>query len=110
MKRIITIILIVIVCLLGLYTFLTWNGGGNPRFMHHRYNRVITEPLAKLGFTDAQFKMGAFWFYGAGESTPTTTEIENAIYWWEKAAAQNNDVAVKELAKAKTLLYSEDRL
>ncbi len=103
MKRILTITLLTIICLGGLYTYLTWNSCGNPRFMHHRYNKVITEPLAKVGFADAQYKMGLFWYYGSGESEPTQTEIENAVYWWEKASAKGNEDATKELAKAREL-------
>lgn len=71
--------------------------------MHHRYNKVITQPLAKIGFADAQYKMGLFWYYGNGESEPTKAEVENAIYWWEKASAKGNEKASIELVKAKEL-------
>ena len=104
MKKIIIITTISIICIFGFYQYLTWNSSGNPNFMHHRYNKVITEPLAKIGFTDAQYNMGHFWFYGAGESEPTQQEIENAIYWWEKASAKGHDWAIEELPKAKELL------
>lgn len=104
MKRTLIITAIVIACLGGLYIFLTWNNNGNPRFMHHRYNKVVTEPLAKLGIADAQYRMGLFCLYGNGESEPTTNEIENAVYWWEKASAKGNEKATIELAKAQELL------
>lgn len=103
MKRTLIITAIAIVCIFGLYTYLTWGSNGNPRFMHHRYNKVVTQPLAKVGIADAQYKMGLFWFYGRGESEPTEQEIENAIYWWEKASAKGNDKANEELAKAREL-------
>ena len=77
---------------------------GNPLFMDYRYNAVITQPLAKIGFADAQYKMGLFWFYGSGESEPINEEVEKAIYWWEKASARGNEKATDELAKAKERL------
>lgn len=100
MKRIIIITAITIACVFGIYSYLTWGSNGNSRFMHHRYNKVVTQPLAKIGFTDAQYKMGLFWFYGSGASEPTKEEIENAIYWWERASAKGHSEAKKELAKA----------
>ena len=69
--------------------------------MHHRYNRVITLPLAKMGFADAQYKMGLFWFYGSGESEPTKEEVNNALYWLGKASAKGNIKASEELIKVK---------
>ncbi|WP_295938431.1 SEL1-like repeat protein [uncultured Alistipes sp.] len=99
MKRTLTITVIAIVCIFGLYTYLTWGNNGNPRFMHHRYNKVVTQPLAKIGIADAQYKMGLFYLYGSGESKPTTEEVNNAIYWWEKASAKGNEKAEKELEK-----------
>lgn len=108
LKRTLILTAITIVCIVGLYTYLTWSpvGISNPSkaFMHHRYNKVVTEPLAKLGFADAQYKMGLFWFYGAGESEPTTSEIEKVISWWEKASAKGNEKAKADLAKAKEQL------
>lgn len=65
--------------------------------MYHRYNNVITEPLAKLGFADAQYKMGLFWFYGSGEDKPNLEELTNALYWFEKATESGNSEAPKEL-------------
>lgn len=108
MKRIITITAITIVCVFGIYSYLTWGSNGNPLFMHHRYNKVITQPLAKIGFTDAQYKMGVFWFYGAGAIEPTKAEVENAIFWWEKASAKGNEKASKELVAAKQMLHEDD--
>ena len=108
MKRILTITTITIVCIFGLYTYLTWGNNGNPRFMHHRYNKVVTEPLAKLGIADAQYKMGLF--YIVGTTNPPSGEydakadLEKAIYWWEKASAKGNEKASEELAKARELL------
>ena len=99
MKRTLIITAITIVCIFGLYTYLTWGSNGNPRFMHHRYNKTVTEPLAKLGVADAQYKMGLFWSYGGGESEPTTEDINNAVYWWKKASAKGNEKARKELEK-----------
>ncbi len=103
MKRIITITTIAIACLFALYAYLTWNGGSNPRFMNHLYNKVVTEPLARIGVADAQFKMGLYWFHNIG-SEPNKTELENAIYWWEKAAEKGHQDATAELAKTQELL------
>lgn len=96
-KRVIFIILMVIACFGGLYLFLTWNGNGNPDFMHHRYNKVVTEPLAKLGIANAQYKMGLFWFYGSGEDKPNLEELTNALYWFEKASDNGDTQANKEI-------------
>ena len=101
MKRILIITAIAIICICGFYTYLTWNSNGNPRFMHHRYNKVVTLPLAKMGVADAQYKMGLFWFYGSGESEPTKEELNNAVYWLEKAYAKGNMKASEELIKVK---------
>lgn len=76
--------------------------------MHHRYNKVIIEPLAKIGFTDAQYKMGLFYIDGAinppSEEYDAKTDLEKAIYWFEKTSARGNKKATAELAKAKELL------
>ena len=104
MKRKIKIPLIIIgslaVLYLGFVAFIKITNHGNPLFMDYRYNAVITQPLAKMGFADAQYKMGLFWFYGSGESERTEQETEKAIYWWEKASAKGNMKASAELAKA----------
>ena len=109
MKRTLTVIAITIVCIFGLYTYLTWGNNGNPRFMHHRYNKVVTEPLAKLGIADAQYKMGLFYIVGATNPPSfkydAKADLEKAIYWWEKASAKGNEKASEELAKARELLY-----
>ena len=107
MKRILIITVIAIVCILGLYTYLTWGSNGNPRFMHHRYNKVITQPLAKLGIADAQYKMGLFYIVGAtnppSEEYDAKADLEKAIYWFEKASAKGNEKATAELAKAREM-------
>jgi hypothetical protein len=101
MKRILIIIAITIAYLGGLYIYLTWDSNGNPRFMHHRYNKVITQPLAKIGFADAQYKMGLFYIDGAinppSEEYDTKVDLEKAIYWFEKASAKGNEKATMEL-------------
>lgn len=107
MKRTLKISLIAIASLAILYgAFATYIklDNPNPLFMDYRYNKVITQPLAKIGFADAQYKMGLLWFYGSGESEPTKAEIENAVYWWEKATAKGNEKATEELGKAKEFL------
>jgi len=105
MKRAIKIPLIIIgslaVLYLGFVAYIKIANNGNPLFMDYRYNAVITTPLAKLGFTDAQYKMGLFWFYGSGESEPTKEEVDNAVYWLEKASAKGNMKASEELIKVK---------
>ena len=111
MKRILIITAIAIACIFGIYTYLTWSpvGGYKPSeaFMHHRYNKVVTQPLAKIGVTDAQYKMGVFYFWGAtnppSEEYDTKSDLEKAIYWWEKASAKGHEKATSELTKAKEL-------
>ena len=111
MKRTLKIPIIIIGSLAVLYVafigYVKITNHGNPLFMDYRYNAIITQPLAKIGFADAQYKMGLLWFYGSGESEPTKQDIENAVYWWKKVSARGNDKASAELAKAKEQL---DRL
>ncbi|MDL2320106.1 SEL1-like repeat protein [Alistipes sp. OttesenSCG-928-B03] len=107
MKRILLIFAIVIACFGGLYVYLTWNGHDNPRFMHHRYNKVVTQPLAKIGFADAQYKMGLFHIEGAinppSEEYDTKADLEQAIYWWDKASAKGHEKSKAELTTAKQM-------
>jgi len=107
MKRTIKIPLSLAVLYLAFIGYVKITNHGNPLFMDYRYNTVITQPLAKMGCANAQYKMGHYWLYGSGESEPTKQEIENAVYWWEKASVRGNDKATKELARAKNQL---DRL
>ena len=74
--------------------------------MYYRYNKVITEPLAKMGNTNAQYKMGIYWFE-VGEMEIPKEDLEKAVYWWEKAADKGNEKAIKALAEAKTLKESK---
>jgi len=78
-----------------------------PNFMSTRYNKVITEPLAKMGFTNAQYKMGVFWL-STGIIEPTEEEIERAVYWWEKAAAKGHKKATQELGWLLNGKFSDD--
>lgn len=113
MKRILIITAISIVCIFGLYTYLTWNSNGNPPFMHHRYNKFVTNPLAKIGFADAQYKMGYCCLYlgvnpllAEMDAVPLEEmkiALDNTIYWWEKASAKGHKTATAELAKVKEL-------
>lgn len=103
MKKAFTMVGITALCIVGAYLLLTWGSNGNPRFMHHRYNSVITRPLAHVGFADAQFKMGLFYYYGSGFEA-NKKELENAVYWWEKASAKGHKDATAELANARSLL------
>jgi len=104
MKRTIKIPLSLAVLYLAFIGYVKITNHGNPLFMDYRYNTVITQPLAKIGFADAQYKMGLFWFYGSGESAPTKEEIETAVYWWEKSTAKGNEKASTELVRAKEQL------
>ena len=99
MKKILIITSITIVCLLAIFAYLAF---GNVRYHYHK---VITEPLAKMGVTNAQYKMGIYWF-SVGEMEIPKEELEKAIYWWGKAADKGNDKAAKALAEAKTLKES----
>ena len=107
MKKILIITSITIVCLLAIYIYFT---GGYIRYpyMFYRYNKVITEPLAKMGNTDAQWKMGIYWFEGVGEMEIPKEDLEQAIYWWEKAAAKGHKGASKALAEAEKMLAERD--
>jgi len=107
MKKILIITSITIICLLAIYIYLTTTDGMYFGRMHHRYNKVITEPLARMGVANAQYKMGEFCFIGSDYDflgyINDKEEFDMAIYWWEKAAAKGNDKAIKALAYAKTL-------
>jgi len=102
MKRILVITTIAIISVFGIYTYLIWNSNGNPRYIQHRYNKVITEPLAKMGNTDTQYKMGLY-FCAVGEREVSKEEFEKAIYWWNKAADKGNKKAIKALAEARKI-------
>lgn len=81
---------------------------GNPLYMDYRYQRLFTLPLANSGCAKAQYKMGAYWFYGGVGALDEThipkEELTKAIEWWEKAAANGHKKAIEDLAKAKKLL------
>jgi len=76
--------------------------------MFYRYNKVITEPLAKMGAPNAQYKMGIYWF-SVGEMEIPKEDLEKAIYWWEKAAAKGHDTAIKALAYANKVLEESNK-
>ena len=101
MKRTLIITLITIVCLLAIYIYITTSNGIYYGRMHYRYNKVITEPLAKMGVTNAQYQMGLYWFNGSGEQKIPKEELEKAVYWWGKAAAKGSKEAITALAEAK---------
>ena len=112
MKRIIKITLIVTSSLAVLYIgFIGYVKLTNPHvslFMDYRYNKVITEPLAKIGYTNAQVKMGCFCFYTDIDPNVAefvqTEDFKKAIYWWEKAANKGNEWAIEELALVEQML------
>lgn len=100
MKRILKITASVVGCIgllyLGLVVYVKLYGSGSPLFMDYRYNALITKPMAKMGFVDAQYKMGLF-YLATGEVEPTEDELEQAIYWFSKAAEQGYTEAQYEL-------------
>jgi hypothetical protein len=102
MKRVLIIATITIVCLLTIYIYLTTSDGMYFGRTHYRYTKVITEPLAKMGITNAQYKMGECYYelflYPPDESK-AKEELDKAIYWWSKAAAKGNKKAIKALAE-----------
>ena len=112
MKRILKISLIAIASLAILYgafsAYIKLDNHDNPLFMDYRYNKVITLPLAKIGFADAQYKMGLFYIEGVinppSKEYDTKTDLEKAIYWWEKSSAKGNEKATEELSNAKEFL------
>jgi hypothetical protein len=75
--------------------------------MFPRYNKVITEPLAKIGFAEQQYKMGLYFYndfifsFTEGCKIKGQEGLEKAIYWWKKAAAKGNRDAIDKLATAK---------
>ena len=113
-KRIIKIPLIIIGSIAALYLLfvgyikITNIDSPRPLFMDYRYNAVITEPLAKIGFTDSQYKMGVSWYCeGVGpleDERIYKPDLEKAIYWWERAAKKGDKRAIEEYAKAKKQL------
>ena len=86
---------------------------GNPLYMDYRYQRLFTLPLANSGCPKAQYKMGAYWFYGGvgalDETLIPKEELTKAIEWWEKAAANGHKKAIEDLAKAKKLLLKANK-
>jgi len=109
MKRPIKIIISTIVLLLIFYIFLTfpYSFRNYSHFMLPRYNKVITEPLAKMGFAEQQYKMGLYYYndfiysFTEGCEKKGQVGLEKAIYWWEKAATKGHQKAVEELKVAK---------
>ena len=96
MKKILIITSITIICLLAIFTYLAF---GNVRYHYHK---VITEPLAKMGVANAQYKMGEYYYefflYPPDESK-AKEELDKAIYWWNLAAAKGHKKAIKALAE-----------
>ena len=84
---------------------------GNPLYMDYRYRSLFTLPLANHGCAEAQYKMGAYWFYGGigcvDEDAIPEEELIKAVEWWEKAANSGHEEAIEELAKAKKILFKE---
>ena len=78
---------------------------GNPLYMDYRYQRLFTLPLANSGCAKAQYKMGAYWFYGGIGCVDE--DLIKAVEWWEKAANSGHEEAIEELAKAKKILFKE---
>jgi len=109
MKRTTIIIISTISLLLIFYIFLTfpYSFRNYSHFMLPRYNKVITHPLAKMGFTEQEYKMGLYCFndfvysFTEGSKKNGKEGLENAIYWWEKAAAKGHKKAIEELKVAK---------
>lgn len=104
MKRILIITSTTIVCLLAIFAYLAF---GN---VHYHYHKVITEPLAKIGVANAQYKMGECYYelflYPPDESK-AKEKLDKAIYWWSLAATKGHKAAITALAEAEKML--EDR-
>ena len=110
MKRIIKITLIVtsslVVLYIGFVGYVKFTNPHSSLFIDYRYNKVIIEPLAKIGYTNAQVKMGVFCFYSNLDYPDIILkeDLEKAVYWWEKAANKGNEWAIEELARVEQML------
>ena len=111
-KRILIITSITVICLFGIFIYLTTTDGIYFGRNHHRYNKVITTPLAKMGIANAQYKMGVSfyeYFLYPPDEAKAKDDLEKAIYWWKKAAAKGNEKAIKALAETEKLLEEKNK-
>jgi len=103
MKKILIIASITIVCLLAIYIYLTTSNGFYCGRMHHRYNKVITAPLARMNVVNAQYTMWLYYAAGADEyeslDEPEKAKKEyiEALSWLNIAATNGSKKAIETL-------------
>lgn len=84
---------------IGLVVYVTLSDRG-PLYLNPCYNTLITRPLAWFGNAEAQYKMGSYYALPIdyGEKL-TDEELEEAIYWFGKAAERGNATAQFKLGR-----------